>query len=126
MSRAHPGAADLDVEGGRIAAERDVDAHVKPEASRQLVAHAGATGEYALWAVDVFEIVPGAAHAREPEHTETAPELPAQLGFGLRNLFALVAHDGDAPERDVGMQIERRVAESCGRVAAEAQVEVQG
>ena len=91
--RPRPGAADLNVHGGVLGRERHVEPHVKPILARDFVAEAGAARHHALVVVEFFEIVPYRPAADETDDAEALPELPAELGFDLSELLALVAQN---------------------------------
>ena len=85
-----PGAADLDINSRVVWAERHVHAHVNPIFPGDFVTEADAACRNRLRAFEAIELIPCRAAANEAHEAEAFPELPAQFGLDLRNLFALI------------------------------------
>jgi hypothetical protein len=66
----------LDVDGGIVRTERDVQAHLDPVLAGHLVTESETSGRNRLGSLEAFEVVPRRAAAGEADEAEAPPELP--------------------------------------------------
>src|SRR5689334_5184926 len=116
-----PGAADLDIDGGVVTTECHVQSHVDAVLASKFVTETRAAGQDCLGIVEAFEIIPSGASAGESYEAEPFPELPAEFGLELRDLFPLVAHDGRAAQGYERAHVKGRVAKAGCRIASKAE-----